>query len=124
MDVERIKSAEEIFQIVADLPADQRESVLSSRCAGDATLRAFVDQLLRHHETGMGSFMRRQVFTPSPNVVVSVADSLPERIGGYEVLRVVGEGGMGVVYGARQQHPQRTVALKIIRSGLPSRCEV
>src|SRR5262249_30534734 len=41
-------------------------------------------------------------------------------IGRYRVLRVVGEGGMGVVYEAEQDHLRRTVALKIIKPGLAS----
>ena len=34
------------------------------------------------------------------------------------VLRRIGEGGMGIVYEAEQEHPRRRVALKVIRGGL------
>src|SRR5262245_12624887 len=36
----------------------------------------------------------------------------------YRVLRVIGEGGMGTVYEAEQDHPRRTVALKLLKPGL------
>jgi serine/threonine protein kinase len=39
----------------------------------------------------------------------------PLTIGDYRITRVIGEGGMGVVYEAEQQHPRRLVALKVIR---------
>ena len=38
-------------------------------------------------------------------------------IGNFRVIRKLGEGGMGVVYEAEQQHPRRPVALKVIRGG-------
>ena len=40
---------------------------------------------------------------------------IPEWIGDYRVLGVLGRGGMGVVYEAEQQHPKRVIALKVIR---------
>jgi hypothetical protein len=41
----------------------------------------------------------------------------PERIGPYEIVRVLGEGAMGVVYEALQPSPRRRVALKVLRRG-------
>ena len=47
---------------------------------------------------------------------------LLDQIGPYRLLRVLGEGGMGVVYLAEQLEPiRRTVALKLIKLGMDTR---
>ncbi|MBZ5601218.1 MAG: serine/threonine-protein kinase [Acidobacteriia bacterium] len=43
---------------------------------------------------------------------------LPDWIGRYRIVRLLGEGGMGAVFEAEQDLPRRTVALKVIRTGL------
>jgi eukaryotic-like serine/threonine-protein kinase len=45
---------------------------------------------------------------------------LIEKIGRYNIVRLIGEGGMGAVYEAVQEQPQRTVALKVIKPGMAS----
>jgi serine/threonine protein kinase/tetratricopeptide (TPR) repeat protein len=59
---------------------------------------------------GLGAWSTREESRP-----------LPARIGRYEILRVLGEGGMGTVYEARQDSPRRMVALKVIKLGMDSK---
>jgi len=46
-----------------------------------------------------------------------VRPHLPTTIGRYRISRLVGEGGMGLVYEAEQAQPRRVVALKVIKTG-------
>ncbi len=48
---------------------------------------------------------------------VAPARTIPEAIGEYRVVDLLGEGGMGVVYEAEQASPHRRVALKVMRQG-------
>ena len=51
-----------------------------------------------------------------------IIDRLHTNIEGYRILKVLGEGGMGIVYLAEQQYPvRRPVALKIIKPGMDSK---
>jgi serine/threonine protein kinase len=49
------------------------------------------------------------------------AQPMPAAIGAYRILRIIGEGGMGLVYEAEQPNPKRRVAIKVIGRGAHSR---
>lgn len=47
--------------------------------------------------------------------------SLPAYIAGYRIRRVIASGGMGTVFEATQEQPERVVAVKVMRQGIASR---
>ncbi|HEY2665037.1 MAG TPA: serine/threonine-protein kinase, partial [Candidatus Binataceae bacterium] len=61
--------------------------------------------------------MNRTGWAADDAVADRVTLTLPAKIGQYRIIRLLGEGGMGVVYEAEQESPRRAVALKIIKPG-------
>ncbi|MBO1320900.1 serine/threonine-protein kinase [Acanthopleuribacter pedis] len=50
-------------------------------------------------------------------------EAIPRQIGEYQILALIGSGGMGTVYLARQSQPERDVALKVLNMQLPGQRE-
>ncbi|MBU0640899.1 MAG: serine/threonine protein kinase [Planctomycetes bacterium] len=114
----RLQRAREVFEKLVDVPPGQREPLLASACDGDEQLQTFVKELLANHDGGMGEFMVSPAFVSDSDPPFTDATRPPQRIGRYEIIRVIGEGGMGTVYEAQQENPRRCVALKVVRPGL------
>jgi serine/threonine protein kinase/tetratricopeptide (TPR) repeat protein len=115
--------------IVADAlarPLESRAAFLDDVCGDDLGLRAELDSLLAHAvdtpsllDTGGLAGAVSPAF--ADQFVLDSAAAVGETIGPYELLGIIGEGGMGTVYHARQREPfVRDVALKLIRDGFDS----
>jgi WD40 repeat protein/serine/threonine protein kinase len=126
LDSDRFRRVEEVFTEASRLDGDARERFVTQACGDDDELLREVHALLSH-DTQPVDFFR----TPALDAGVTLREKVrrvsaesgetPARIGAYRLIRVIGEGGFGVVYIAEQDMPSRTVALKILRPGLATR---
>jgi serine/threonine protein kinase/WD40 repeat protein/tetratricopeptide (TPR) repeat protein len=127
-------SEESIFVAALEKPTPaERAAYLQEACAGNDQLRRRVEALLSAHDQS-GDLLDPPPLGAPPTVptgfdlvaVTASPGALFEgpgtRIGPYKLVQSMGEGGMGIVFLAEQQHPiRRRVALKIIKPGMDSR---
>lgn len=115
---ERWRQIEDVFQQAADLDTGARLAYLDQACAGDEALRAEVESLLESEGIGHVAPALEQV----AQSVSGVGNLEGQRLGAYQILTSIGEGGMGTVYKAQRADGQfdQLVAIKIIRPGAAS----
>jgi len=119
MDPERWSVVQRVLVEALALEAGEREAFLTRACATDAKLRAEVESLIA---ADAGSdFLDEPVVTLRALEERSGTGEVPTRtIGPYQVVRPLGEGGMGEVFLGRQRTDafSRTVAIKVVKRGM------
>ncbi len=115
--IDRLRRVRELFDAVLDLPPTDRSAFLARETAGDDALHREIDALVHSAELTQVPFELNALGT---------ADSGPslvgQRLGHYDVVGLIGLGGMGAVYEAVRaddQYRQR-VAIKLVQRGLDS----
>jgi serine/threonine-protein kinase len=106
------------------LAPEERAAYLDAACAGDAALRAEVEQLLGYGARTDGFLEEPAANFAAPLLAEPDGEEdapMPERglIGPYRLVREIGRGGMGTIYLAeREGEFKKLVALKLVRTGL------
>jgi serine/threonine protein kinase/Tol biopolymer transport system component len=107
MTPERWRQITELFHAARERDPARREIFLADACREDPALQREVAAMLAGHEHA-GQFGEVPLFTPASRLEPGFS------LGPYRIERMIGAGGMGEVYRARDTKLGRDVAIKIL----------
>src|SRR5467141_3098253 len=119
MKAERWKQVNDLFQSTVERAPEERAAFLDEACNDDEGMRREVESLLTSYEQAE-NFIELPAFEVAPELVTKdrTGALVGKVIGHYRIEALIGVGGMGEVYLARDEHLGRRAALKLLPDSL------
>src|SRR5262245_12670306 len=116
MTPDRWARIDQLLDEALELPLAERSSFLDEACGEDDDLRREVESLLAAHQKAGEKFLDRPALDLAARQLARKSEQslIGRPLGHYGVLSVLGLGGMGEVYLARDKKLDRKVALKLL----------
>ena len=111
MDREHWQEVQQLFEAALERAPEDIEEWLEEACAGNVSLKAEVEDLLRS-DVEAGSFIRTEVGNGQRPMVPGDPAPPRSRFGKYKIDKKIGQGGFGIVYRGRDSMLERYVAVK------------
>ena len=108
------QQAKVVFTEALEHPRSERGEFLERACAGDPRLREEVESLLNSYDEAHSFMETPAVASAAESLVGQPQFAIGQRIKHYEILNLIGKGGMGEVYLARDTTLGRRIALKML----------